>query len=96
MAVHVVTGHQVARGHPDHHVVLLDLFAGRDGAGSDLVAGRHLCAGAQVEFGGGLAQGDRRPGDQQMEHHVRIGTMRWHSVTRASLSARASGSGTTH
>ncbi|MNE49432.1 hypothetical protein D3C80_1439500 [compost metagenome] len=66
VAVHIVTGLQVARSHADHRVVLQHFLAGGDGARGDLVAGGNLRPGAHAEFGDCFAQGNDGLGNQNV------------------------------
>ncbi len=67
--MHVVALGDIARGHADDGVELAHRRAGGDGAGSDLVAGRHLCAHAHGGVGQLLAKAEVAAGDQ----HVVVG-----------------------
>ncbi|MNN30508.1 hypothetical protein D3C81_1441580 [compost metagenome] len=67
--MHVLAGHDIARGHADHGIELAHQRARGNGAGRDLVAGRHLRAHAHRGFGKLLAQRQFMPGDQ----HVVVG-----------------------
>jgi hypothetical protein len=66
MAVHVLAGFDVTRGGTDHDVVLAHPLAGGDAPRRDLVAGRYLGLGAQVELGQHLANGKR------LAHHQHV------------------------
>ena len=69
VAVHVVAGLQVARGHANHGVVFFDLLARCNAARGNLVAGGHLGARAHPQFRNLLPQGQSGFGHQ----HVVVG-----------------------